>query len=85
MVGKVGIEPTQHEVTDLQSAATLQLRRLPNDPDFLFYKKNSILGSARLHNIFCVPCWTSFPRHIKQKTLSLSILGFLIKILLYIV
>ena len=39
MVGKVGIEPTQHEVTDLQSAATLQLRRLPIDQYFFIYKK----------------------------------------------
>lgn len=29
MVGMVGIEPTHHEGTDLQSAATLQLRRMP--------------------------------------------------------
>ena len=29
MVGRVGFEPTHHEGTDLQSAATLQLRRLP--------------------------------------------------------
>jgi hypothetical protein len=30
-------------------------------------------------NILSLMClaWTSFPRHIKQKTLSLSILGFL--------
>ena len=41
MVGKVGIEPTQHEVTDLQSAATLQLRRLPIDTVFFIYKKIS--------------------------------------------
>lgn len=30
MVGVVGIEPTHPEETDLQSAATLQLRRTPN-------------------------------------------------------
>ena len=29
MVGVVGIEPTHPEETDLQSAATLQLRRTP--------------------------------------------------------
>ena len=29
LVGKVGIEPTQHEATDLQSVVTLQLHRLP--------------------------------------------------------
>ena len=29
MVGRVGVEPTHQEGTDLQSAATLRLRRLP--------------------------------------------------------
>lgn len=29
MVGAVGFEPTQPKATDLQSAATLQLRRTP--------------------------------------------------------
>ena len=29
MVGGVGVEPTHHEGTDLQSAATLRLRRPP--------------------------------------------------------
>ena len=29
MVGRVGVEPTHQKGTDLQSAATLRLRRLP--------------------------------------------------------
>jgi hypothetical protein len=29
MVGEVGFEPTQPKATDLQSGATLQLRRSP--------------------------------------------------------
>jgi hypothetical protein len=41
MVGKDGFEPTQPKVTDLQSAATLQLRRLPTYQFLKITKYNS--------------------------------------------
>ena len=48
MVGKIRFELIHPEERDLQSPATLQLRRLPIDPDFSSYTKDSIPGSARL-------------------------------------
>ncbi len=41
MVGKVGFEPTQPKATDLQSAVTLQLHRLP-------FTSYTLLQSAEL-------------------------------------
>lgn len=48
VVGKIRFELIHPEERDLQSPATLQLRRLPIDPDFSSYTKDSIPGSARL-------------------------------------
>ena len=45
MVGVDGFEPTQPMVTDLQSAATLQLRRTP-------ILKFGTRGGTRTHTVF---------------------------------
>ena len=50
-IGRVGFEPTQHVATDLQSAATLQLRRRPLikayvQPQLLYYLPKGIFISG---------------------------------------
>ena len=78
-IGRVGFEPTQHVATDLQSAATLQLRRHPIIYRQLFYFSSMNCHTNQLSlSLLCseILLWLLFPAPTNgacQESYSISV------------